>query len=268
MVAAALFLGACHALLSLDGPDGVQRVVDARYVADGAAAEASSDAGVPSDPCEAGPDLPPATGKDDDPTVELPRGRSTEGSQASGTKEQDGGPSPRTFVPTWDGCDQWHVRKDESDLTGKDTFPRATTAFVSNGVLVVDGGQIAPFFIGAAHFELRDAKLRGRSTRISRSPRRPDSLAGNALSRSGRKALVQAAATLPNRRLVVLQRRGPAAGPRALARATHVGPFSAGAVAIGDPARVDVSARVVFDARGPCGDSLLDGTACPAPSSP
>lgn len=65
----ALCVVACQGLLGLESPHRKDDLVvpepDASFPLD-AATDAAPD------PCEAGPDLPPATGQDDDPTVELP----------------------------------------------------------------------------------------------------------------------------------------------------------------------------------------------------
>jgi len=209
-----------------------------------------------------------------------PRGRPANGALTGKIRERDGGASPNPFTPTWDGCDEWYVRKDEVEANGGTLFPRFTPGYVADGVLVVDGERTAPFFFGETRLDVRQAKLTARIGRVGSSVQLQDVQTaglvdlGDLIRSLG--VLASGAPGVPVCRVPALYQ----AGVDALCAQADL-PLDLGRVGKGDTcsalslgtrasavsARVDISDRFIFDETPVCDDSLRDEKACPSSPS-
>jgi len=223
-----------------------------------------------------------------------PRGRVPMGTDNSGTREADGGPSPTTFTPTWDGCDEWYVARGDIDPKTGD-FLRGVTGYVTNGQLVVVDGKSAPFFAGEFRFDLLNPKLRARIV-LPDGGFIPD---GGIVADGGpmfalREMTVAGAAGLGDliRSLgtvststvggfvcnvpplyqagidLICQGADLPTDPSRLRQGDSCSTLSMGAVAVGDPVRMEVSDRFIFVEQGGCGAALRDERACPGDAGP
>jgi hypothetical protein len=235
-----------------------------------------------------------------------PRGRPQDGVDYSNVFERDGGRSPRTVRPVWDGCDEWYVPKEDLDPLNPGEFPRSSTGYVTNGWLVVPGGQAAPFSVGEIRFDLREPRFRARLEAldfgtdggleggieggIEAGPTgaqdggagfrlRDITVAGTADLGS----LIRSFGTLPSGTAgagLVCQEPllynaviglfcSAADLPGELSRVgqgERCSAVSMGAFAIGDPVRMQISDRFAFDNKTDCGELLKDEKACPVPA--
>jgi hypothetical protein len=217
-----------------------------------------------------------------------PRGRPRDGVDYSNVFERDGGRSPRTFRPVWDGCDEWYVPKEELDPLNPAEFPRSSTGYVTNGWLVVPGGQAAPFSIGEIRFDLREPRFRARLEALDGGMGAAASFRLRDLTGAGTAdlgSLIRSFGTLPSGtsgaglvcqepilyNAVIGLFCSAADLPGELSRVgqgERCSTVSMGVFAIGDPVRMQISDRFAFDRESGCRELLKDEKACPAAVSP